>query len=78
MTVCIMATLRNEFQGKDEDEQNLDVCSDVCRTLKYEKAWGNSSSQMWQKNQVQEPEWQARDYAKWLGRVRYRNAVCQT
>ena len=46
MTVCIMATLRNEFQGKDEDEQNLDVCSDVCRTLKYEKALGNLSNQM--------------------------------
>lgn len=46
MTGCIMATLRNEFQGKDKDKQNLDVCSDVCRTLKYETAWGNSSNQM--------------------------------
>lgn len=24
-----MDTLRKEFQGKDKDKQNLDVCSDV-------------------------------------------------
>lgn len=29
MTMCIMDTLRKEFQGKDKDKQNLDVCSDV-------------------------------------------------
>lgn len=34
-------TLRKEFQGKDKDKQNLDVCSDVCSDTEIWESMGN-------------------------------------